>query len=124
MRRPKRSSVSLALIAMTLLAACGASAREKTIRATLTATDSARAAFIAYDSAQQDAIVAKAPDEATGKAQLAAYRAKRQELEHLFAATYQAIATAAVVNDDHSLSGLIQAALLLSQALKDVGVLR
>ena len=107
-----------------LLAGCGASAREKTIHATLTATDAARTAFVGFDEQYQHVIVTEAKDLDSGKAALVAYRAKRAHTIDVFGATYRAIATAAILNDDKSFTGLLQAAALLSDDLHSLGVIK
>lgn len=120
MRPIARTAILLALAVA--LAACGASARETTIRATLTSLDAAQVGFLAYDQQHQAYIVAHAADEATGAAQLADYRHKREPVEKAFIAGYQAVATAALVNDDHSLAGLLAAAVQVKEALAQLGV--
>jgi len=105
------------------LSACGPSAREKTISTTLTATDVAAHAFIAYDAKKQADIVAAAPDKATGAAQLATWRAEQTKVAQLLAGTYRAVAVAATVNDDQSLAAMAQAALIVSQELHALGAI-
>lgn len=102
--------------------ACGASTREKTIRVTLTTTDAARTAFEAFDQPYQQALLNKAPDKPTFDKQLADYRAKQAKILAAFAVVYRAIAAAATVNDQPTFDGMVQAALILSGALRDLGV--
>ena len=111
------------LVAFALFA-CGASAREKTISTALATTDAARAAFVAFDATHQTAIVTKAPDDATGKAQLAAYRATQAKIVLGFVTVYRAIAIAATANNDQSLAGLLSVAGVLESELRDLGVLK
>lgn len=106
-----------------LLLGCGTTAREKTISTTLTAIKAADAAFRAWDAQHQHIIVIEAKDEPSGRAALDAYRTKQLEIERLFTATYAATATAATVENDQTLQGLIAAALLLSKQLHALGVL-
>ena len=102
--------------------ACSGADRQKTIQATLSATNAAGSAFETYDQQHQAAIIATAKDKQSGTAELQAWRINQNELLMLFSAAYQAIAAAAVANDDQSISAMVQAALHLSQALKDAGV--
>jgi hypothetical protein len=115
-------SVRKLAIVTLLLVACSASARQKTIQTTLAATDVARAAFNTFDMSYQQSLLAKASDKTTLDKAIADYRAKQTKIVTAFAVTYRAIAAAAVVNDQPSLDGMIQAALILWKALQDVGV--
>ncbi len=117
------AAVAAGVILVWLVAGCGASAREKTIHATLTATDAASVAFVAFDAHQQHVVVTEAKDEASGKVALAEWRKKREHVVSTFEGTYRAIATAAVLNDDHSFAGLLQAAIILKDELHALGVL-
>lgn len=117
MRRP---AVALLLLVW-VIAACGPSARETTIRTTFAATNAAARAFEAWDREHQSAIATD-----TTKPQsiriidLAAYRARRAPVLTAFDAVYRLIAAAALVEDDpRSLANLIDAATLLRQTLKE-----
>jgi hypothetical protein len=111
----------LALL-LALCLACTASAREKAIASTLATTDAARVAFVTFDANYQQGLLAKATDKPTLDKQLADYRGKQAKVEAAFALAYRAIAAAATVNSDASLSGMVSAALILSQSLHDLGV--
>jgi len=113
--------VLVALVAHTQ-AACGPSSREKTISATLTATNAAAAGFVAFDAKHQHYLVAAAPDRAHGEAELAAWRAHQLELEHYIEAAYRAIAAAALADDDPSVVSMLAAAAQLTEAMKALGV--
>lgn len=91
---------SLILTLLLSLVACGASARESTIRTTLIATNAARDGFVAYDAHRQTAIVDAATSLDQGKGALTEYRVKRQPVVEGLSATYRAIAIAAVLEDD------------------------
>lgn len=117
------AAVAAGVILVWLVAACGASAREKTVRASLVTTDAARVTFVAYDEHHQHAIVTEAKDEAGGKAALLEWRGKREHAVSTFEVTYRAIAAAAILADDHSLAGLLQAGKLLADELHALGVL-
>lgn len=105
------------------LAACGASARERTIATALATTNVAAATFEKFDGIHQGAIVAKATSLEEGKAALADYRKDQVKVEALLAGLYRAIATAATLEDDHSLVGIVSAAKLLQDELHALGVL-
>jgi len=109
-----------------ILAACTAGARHKTIAATFITANTTSAAYSAYQLAhqhdkEQDIVVA-APDKATGEADLAAYRKKRERVEGAIKALYNAIAAAVIVDDEPSVTSMLAAAMLLNQALADLGV--
>lgn len=110
-----------ALLAIAIvLAGCGASQRETTIKTSLLAVQAADCAFVAYDRTHQDEIVASATSREDGVAKLAAYRAKREVARKAFVAAYTAIGVAATVNDDHTLAGM---QLALKQVLDAVNAL-
>lgn len=89
------------------IAACGSSAREKTLHATLVSLDATSAAFVSWDASKQDAIVAAATSEADGIAKLTAYKASRAKLVGYLEAAYRTLAAAAVL--DGSADGLSKA---------------
>lgn len=86
--------------------ACASSTRESTIKAALVAVDASKEAYVAYDAHEQGEIVAAATSLEDGKAKLAAYRGKRAGVVKALTVAYQAIATAAQLNDDPSLAAL------------------
>lgn len=99
-------------------AGCSHDARGKTIHATLVATDTAHAGFVAYDRQHQLDLVAKATTREEGAQALAEYRTRRDELVvPKLVAVYRALAAAAIANDDQSLLSLLAAANQLHQAL-------
>lgn len=109
-------SGSAAMLAVLLLGAvalpssgCAASTRESTIRAALVTVDASKEAYATYDAHAQDEIVAKATSLDDGKAKLTEYRTKRGKAIKAFVVAYQAIATAAQLNDDHSLASVAAA---------------
>lgn len=108
--------LSVAVVAST---GCGASQRDRTIKTTLAAVNETRTAFVVFDRAAQAAIVATAKSYDDGAAKLAAYRAKREIVVDAFAFVYRAIATAATVNDDPSLTAMITAAAGIAEAFRD-----
>lgn len=109
-----------------ILAACSAGVRHKTIAATFLAANTTSSAYAAYQAAhqhdkEQDIVVA-APDKATGEADLASYRAKRDRVDGAIKALYNAIAAAVAIDNDQSVTSMVAAAMLLNQALTDLGV--
>ncbi len=117
-----RYHLSTISILFVIFAACSASAREKTIQTTLAATDTARAAFNTFDLSYQQGLLAKATDKPTLDKAIADYRGKQSKVLVAFAVVYRAIAAAATVNDQPTLDGMVQAALILSGMLRDLGV--
>lgn len=108
---------STLVILLVLLAACGATQRERTIKATLVAVNQARDVFFTFDRVTQSAIVAAAPTYDRGAAALASYRKVREPVVESFAVAYRAIATAATVKDDLSLAGMLIAARQIADAV-------
>lgn len=107
MRNPSR----ILLLVVLALVACGASARQRTISATLLGVDAAKAAFVAADATHQLQLVAGATSHDDGAAKLASYRDRRVKLVIAFEAAYRALAIAAILNDDpKSLANLVAAA--------------
>lgn len=98
---------------------CGASARERTIKTTLAAVNETRVAFVVFDRGAQSAIVATAQSFEQGAAALQAYRAKRELVVDAFSFAYRAIATAATLNDERSLTEMISAAAGIVGAVRD-----
>lgn len=93
-----------------VVAACGASQREKAVRASVVAVNAARDGFEAWDAAHQKAIVDKATSREDGEAKLAAYRASRDPIVHGFEIAYRLLAVAATQTDDPSLRAALAAA--------------
>lgn len=114
--------IAALLLMAWILAACTASAREKTIAGTYVAVNTASAGLVAFDARHQDDLVVGAPDEASGKTALAEYRAKRELAVKAIDAAFRAIATAAVLEDDQSLAAMLAAALIVKQELQELGV--
>ncbi len=102
-----------------LICACGASAREKTVHATLAGVVAARDAFLVFDAAREETIKTGATSEATGHAALIAWRAKSDMVMRLVGDAFQAIAIAATADDDASIATMIKAATLIDQTIID-----
>jgi hypothetical protein len=112
---------TIALITIVaLVAACGPSARESTIKTTLTGVNVARAAFIAWDDEMQDRIVEQATSLEEGKAKLELHRKKRAELLGAFEASYYAMALAATNPNDLSVADVLATAAVLYRTYKSI----
>lgn len=110
------SSGSAAMLAVLLLGAvalpqtgCAASTRESTIHAAMVTVDASKEAYVTYDAHAQDEIVSKATSLEGGRTQLTEYRSRRSKVVKAFVVAYQAIATAAQLNDDRSLASVMAA---------------
>lgn len=108
------------VLVLVMLAACGASQRERTIKATLATVNEVRDAFVTFDRTTQLAIVNAAPTYERGAAALKTYRAKRDLVAEAFAVVYRAIATAATVNDDPSVATMLVAARQIADAFRSL----
>lgn len=97
---------------------CTNTQRQSTLKAALITADVSRDAFVAYDASAQTTIVNESKSLEDGKAKLAAYRAAREKVVVVFSSTYHAIASAAIANDDQSMTGLAAALTQLYLALK------
>jgi hypothetical protein len=106
-----------------LMLGCGATSREKTISSTLIAANASRDAFVAYDGQHQQLLIDESKTKPEAVAKLAEYRVEQAKVESLFGGVYRAVALAAVLDADQSLSGLLSAAGLLRDELKALGVL-
>lgn len=112
--------IALLLAGVVLGAApgCGASQRTNAIHASVIAVDAARDGFVAYDAAHQHQIVDQATSLETGRADLAAYRAKRDPVVNAFIIAYRALALAATQTDDPSLTAALAKAAELLQSIE------
>lgn len=99
------------------LTACGASQRQDTIKTALVSVDASKAAFLAFESTAEQAIIDHATSGADGAAKLTAFRADRVTINNLFNAAYHAIAAAATANDDQSVASMQTAMGLLVAAV-------
>jgi len=109
------------IVILATLAACGATARERTIQTTLTVTNAARDGWITLDEQVQDRIIERATSREQGEIRLAAYRVEQDKILVLFEAVYRAIATASVAEkDEQSLRAMLDAARRLKVALDDL----
>lgn len=90
--------VALAMVVM--LAACGASSRERTLRTTLAAVDASAAGFETWDEQHQKEIVDKATSAEEATAAIAVYRLRREQVIAAFEVAYRALAAAALHGDN------------------------
>lgn len=95
-----RNRTPLLLLLVLVVAACGASQREKTINATALALRGATTAFLSYDEHKQADIVNAAPTLDEGKAALQAYREKRAPVQKSLETAYTALGLALVLDSD------------------------
>lgn len=117
-----RTAITTIVFAVILLA-CGASARQQTIAASLTTTNAARDAFVVWDRSHQQSLVDTAANQADARERVDAYRKQRDPIVQGFAAVYRLLAIAAT-DDKASLADLIQAAALLHSTLKELGAIK
>jgi hypothetical protein len=113
--------VKSALLCLALVA-CGASARQKTITTTVQALDVAEVAFLHFDGQHQLDLVNAATTQADATAKLASYRKDRDEVAKALIAAYRLAAVAATVDNDTSVSSLMQAAAIVAQEIAALGV--
>lgn len=107
------------LLLFSFVAACGASAREKTIRTTFVAARTLQAGFEAWDKEHQLEIARTAPTQLIGLAELTTYKQKRAPVLASFEIVYRTLAAAAIVNDDHhSLTAAVAAFEQLERAVQ------
>lgn len=103
------------LLFVVALAACGPSAKQKTIATTLAATNAARDAFLLYDDTRQASIVDNATSLEEGKERLAAWREDRDEVVAAFETVYRAIAIAATDASDMNVAEMVALAASLRE---------
>jgi hypothetical protein len=113
-------AIAIVAIVAFILSACGASHRDRTIKATLASVNAVRDDFIAIDGRAQLAIVEAASTREEGAARLAIYREKRDIIVQGFVVVYKAIATAATTSGEPSVSAMLDAAKKLQAATEAV----
>lgn len=79
-----------------LVAGCGASQRETTLRTSFVTINAAKDGFASWDQSHQAALVDAATSLSDGQAKLVAYRASRERVDAAFEVAYRAVAFAAV----------------------------
>lgn len=103
-----------------LLASCGPSAKQRTLRTTLVGLNAARDGFVAWDYAHQQAIVDDATSLEDGKAKLKEYRQKREKVLVSFEIAYRALAVGALDMSVANIGEALRAADDLYAAVKDL----
>lgn len=111
---------AIATLLMMFGFACGPTTRERTIHATVVATDVSFNAFVVADPTIQQAILDTSHDAATFQARITKYREKRDEALKHFALVFQAASDAAVLSKDPNLITLQKAATSLQAVLEDL----
>jgi hypothetical protein len=114
-------------IGMALHLGCGASARQKTLFATLATLDGAETGLVAFDQKYQDGIVAACRNdssctEAIGHTRLVDYRAKRDVAVKAITAAYVVLGQAFSLDNDPSLKAALAAAAVVATQLSTLGV--
>lgn len=110
-------ALAWAILLVTLLAGCGASQREKTLKATLIATNAVRDEFVKFDATHQQQLVKDAESFEAGKVSLEAYRKTRERVLTLFEAVYQGIGAALLLDAKAPLTDLLKTAKDLQDTL-------
>lgn len=100
----------IALLLAFVLAACGANARDTTIKDTFVLLNAARDGFESWNKSHEATIVANAASVPDGQAKLAAYRKKVQPILDGAEAAYDALKLAAAATDQVSLDNAVAAA--------------
>lgn len=116
-----RLLVMLAAVGFALMA-CGAASRQKTITTALVTVDTVEAAFLAYDGQHQLDIVAQALNKDDGAEKLKAYRNERAKFNLVMKTAYATIKTAAQIDDDHSVAGMVTAVAGAVQEAATLGI--
>ena len=104
------------VILLAVVAACGATARERMARSSFVGVTAARDGFVAWDGERQAQIVAEATSLVDGREALAAYRADREQVVAKFVAAYAAVALIAT-NPDAPLGEMVAAGEALYEAI-------
>jgi hypothetical protein len=89
-----------ALAVLVLVASCSAAQRQKTLKTSILAVDTARSAFSAWDRTAQTQIVDGAKSLAEGRQALEEHRNKRDRVMVAFEAAYRTLAFAAADPDE------------------------
>lgn len=100
-----------------VLTCCSAYQRDRALRATLSAVNTTRDAFVTWDAKRQSEIVAAATSLESGRADLATYRARRVRVVEAFADAYRVLAIAVDLKDDRGVAVAVQA---LRRALEEL----
>jgi hypothetical protein len=113
----KRSSLLLVLV---LLAACGATARQKAITVGYDALKVSQTAFVEWDKYHQTQIVNDAKTLEDGKKALIDYRAKREKVVLSFSVAWSALAAASLYDEKGWLEAAMEAASNVYNLIKEL----
>ncbi len=125
--RNRQLELGVALLLAFVLVACGASARQKTIRITYESVNIADDQLVQFTRTHgraivDDALAAGKTKEQT-RAELDAFLVKTDKASLTVKAAYRMVAAASALDDERSLAALLQVAALLKTQLKELGVL-
>lgn len=114
------------IVALALLVACGASARQKTIRITYETISLAATELPQFTITRGKQIVdeakAKGETKEQAGAEVEAFLAKANHADLAVKAAINMTVAAAVLDDDRSLAALLKVAAMLRDELKELGV--
>lgn len=113
----------VALLLLVGLAACGATAREKTINATFASLQAADDAFATYNYQHQHEVVQQATDKASVEAAVTKWRAQATGIETDLAAAFRATSAASILSTG-TLDGMLKAASVILVELRALGVVK
>lgn len=105
-----------------VLTACGASARQTEIRSAYLTLDTAESAFHVYDVKHQQDLANAQPDQGSAQAAVSAWLVKRNAIDRDITIGVRAVATAAALDDDPSLAGMLKAVKIVTDELAALGV--
>lgn len=115
----RRPACLVLLCVLGLAAACDKNKRADTLRVSLAAVNGLREGLVEFDRAHQMNILDEATSREQVRAELAAYRARRDIIEAGFQLVYRLIAAAAVADDDLSFKEAVEHAASLAVTVKD-----
>lgn len=128
MKRNRQLEIGITLVLAFILMACGASARQTTIRATYESLAVADDSLKAFSATQEQAIVDKAlarqATKAEVTAELAAFRLKMDKANNDLNAAFRMVFGAQILDDERSLAAALKVAGLVITQLKEIGVLK
>jgi len=119
MVRRSRSIASILLL-LIFFAACGASARTKTLRVSLVSLNAARDTLLALSKERETQIVDHAATKEEGREQLDTWRASVDKVVAAIDLGYHAIYAAAILDDAKSLEAAVTATAQALEQLKDL----
>jgi hypothetical protein len=116
----KKPAIILSLLI--LLGACGASAREKEIKTTLSATTVASEMLPQFSETHQRALVAESTSKEEAVAKTTAFQEKVTHAEKTLNALFDATVAASILDDDQSYATMLRLAEMAWAELKALGV--